>query len=123
MQHPVRFVEVGCEQVAEALYELYKQYPELASAPLSIDAAHGEGAVSLLLALSRGDWTAWSEGAPGPKGTAAALLMDFLAKVMGEHPSLRQRTWRVPAGNLPQQALSVIGQELARSHPRQAGAH
>lgn len=117
--------ELNHSQVAEAMWELFKVRPELRSQqlPQALDEAIEAPAVALLLAVTKGGWTAW-RAAPEPvRATAAALVMDFFMKLMGDHPSVASRRWRVTTVPKDRQALEVIAQELAASHPGRTRPH
>lgn len=116
--------EVDCRSVSEGLWDLFKQQPELRGEPLAFSAPHEAAAVALLQALCQKRWEAWARSDDMTKATARALIMDFFAKIAFPRPGeFKGRHWRVEPGTPLDQALAVVAQELARSHPQQEKPH
>ena len=115
---------IDCDKVAQGLFALFGEHPELRSGSLVADQAREAEAIALLLAITAKRWTAWVEADASVRATASALLMTFFAKVTlpraGEYLGA---TWRVRPGTPIEQALDALVQEIRRSHPQQTRPH
>lgn len=116
--------EIDCTVVAEGLWALFKQHPELTAEPPALSAPHEAAAVALLQAVCQKRWEIWAGADDLAKATARALLMDFFTKIAFPRPGEFQgRRWRVQPSTPLDQALAVFAQELAASHPQQSKPH
>ena len=116
--------EIGTDEVAEGLFELFKQRPELRLGDATMLEDQEAAAIALILSAVRGDWSGWTTAAPEAVATARGLTSDFFIKVMHPRPGeFLGKRWFVAPASLAEMALAVIGQEIEGSHPGQTRPH
>ena len=117
----MNLTNVDSDRIAEGVYGLLTRWRFVLSVGIQTSAEHEAHAIAIIMDLLNDRQVAWDSASPPARQTAAALLVDFMAKLMGPPPvGWADRVWRVPFGDAQMQAKYAIAAEIERSHPQQS---
>lgn len=117
---------INAETAAEAIFELFKAKPWL-NKPGTMTQAdfHAEAeAVKFLVQLTTQPIDSYGSTSEPAQRVALSLLHDFMAKLMHPQSPLSKKSWIVDDSKpMAEQALQIIGHEIAGNFPQPPEQH
>lgn len=117
---------INAERAAELIFELLKAKPWLVKPEImnESDFSAEPEAIIFLQNMVENGANSYGNTSEQAQRIVSSLMHDFMGKLMHPNHPLSKKTWMVDDSKpIPDQALQVIGAEIAQSHPHKQGIH